>query len=66
MSKEPRIQPATKEKACQVCGISYVYPELNSQATRFHCELCAGLSPLHRRVMGRMAKRIQSLERKLK
>ena len=63
--KKIKIQPATRDKTCQVCGESYVYPEINSSATRFHCELCVELSPVQRKVLGRMAKRISSIERKL-
>ena len=65
-TKEPRLQPATKEKTCQICGTEYTYPEINSRSTRFHCELCAELPSLQRKIMARMAKRIQQLERKLK
>lgn len=64
--KKIKLQPATRDKTCQICGEPYVYPEKNSDATRFHCEVCAGLSPAHRKILGRMAKRIASLERKLK
>lgn len=65
-AKPKRIQPATRDKTCQVCGASYVYPQVNSNATRFHCELCVELSPAHRKVLGRMTKRIETLERHLK
>ncbi len=64
--KEPRLQPATKEKKCQICGTEYTYPQKDSRSTRFHCELCAELPPTQRKVMGRLAKRVQMLERKLK
>ncbi|NDV63470.1 hypothetical protein G0Q06_13475 [Puniceicoccales bacterium CK1056] len=64
--KKIKLQPATRDKKCQVCGAPYVYPEQNSNATRFHCEVCAQLPPAHRKILGRMAKRIDSLERKLK
>jgi predicted aldo/keto reductase-like oxidoreductase len=64
--KEPKLQPASKDKKCQICGTEYTYPQKDSRSTRFHCELCAELTPIHRKVMSRMAKRIQQLERKLK
>jgi hypothetical protein len=64
-AKEKRLQPATREKTCQICGTSYVYPQLNSNATRFHCDVCVELSPAQRKVLGRMAKRIETLERQL-
>jgi hypothetical protein len=64
--KERKLLPATRQKMCQVCGTDYTYPELNSKATRFHCELCAELPTHHRKILTRMGKRIQSLERKLK
>ncbi|MGC9450335.1 MAG: hypothetical protein ACP5I4_02715 [Oceanipulchritudo sp.] len=65
-AKEPRLLPATKEKTCQICGESYVYPEKESNATRFHCEACAGLPAQYRKILTKMSKRIQSLERKVK
>ncbi len=64
--KTPRLLPASKEKNCQICGTEYTYPEKGSKATRFHCEVCSELPPLHKKIMGKLAKRIQSLERKLK
>jgi polyferredoxin len=64
--KEIKLQPATRDKKCQVCGADYIYPEKDSKATRFHCELCAGLPTHYRKILTRMGKRIQSLERKLK
>jgi len=62
-AKPPRLQPATREKSCQVCGANYTYPERGSTATRFHCELCAGLDPDTRKVLQRLAQRVQQLER---
>ena len=64
--KEIKLQPATRDKTCGVCGETYTYPEKNSKATRFHCELCAGLPSHYRKILTRMGKRIQSLERKIK
>ena len=64
--KEMPLQPATKDKKCQVCGAEYTYPEKASPATRFHCSLCAGLPEPYRKVMARLSKRIHDLERKLK
>lgn len=64
--KEPRLQPASKDKKCQICGTEYTYPQKDSKSTRFQCEVCAELPPLHKKIMTRMAKRITSLERKLK
>ena len=64
--KEPRLQPATRDKTCQICGEEYTYPEKGSRATRFHCEDCAELPPNHRKILTRMSKRIRALERKLK
>jgi hypothetical protein len=64
--KKIKLQPATREKKCQICGESYIYPEKNSNATRFHCEVCVELPPAHRKILGRMAKRIELLERKIK
>jgi hypothetical protein len=66
MKKETRLQPATREKKCQVCGSEYVYPERDSRATRFHCASCASLPTHLRKVLTRLGKRIQVLERKLK
>lgn len=65
-NKEPRLLPATKEKSCQICGTEYTYPEINTKSTRFNCEVCAELPPLQKKILTRMAKRIQALERKLK
>jgi hypothetical protein len=65
-AKKPKLQPATREKTCQVCGESYIYPEKDSKATRFHCDVCVELPPAHRKILGRMAKRIASLEKQLK
>ncbi len=65
MKKETRLQPATREKTCQVCGNSYVYPEKGSKATRFNCESCAELPVHFRKVLARLGKRIQTLERKI-
>ena len=65
-TKTPRLLPASKEKNCTICGAEYTYPQKDSKATRFHCEVCTELSPLHKKIMGKLAKRIQSLERKLK
>jgi hypothetical protein len=65
VKKEPRLQPATREKTCQVCGTSYVYPEKGSKATRFNCESCAELPAHFRKILARMSRRIQNLERKI-
>ena len=64
--KEIKLQPATREKTCGACGEKYIYPEKGSKATRFHCELCAELPSHYRKILTRMGKRIQSLERKIK
>lgn len=64
--KELPLQPATKDKTCQVCGTEYTYPEKGSNATRFHCATCAGLPDNFRKILTKMSKRIQTLERKLK
>ena len=64
--KELPLQPATKDKTCQVCGESYTYPEKGSNATRFHCAVCAALPETLRKILIKMSKRIQSLERKMK
>lgn len=64
--KEPRLQPATRDKTCQICGEEYTYPEKGSGATRFHCEPCAELPPNQRKILTKMSKRIRALERKLK
>lgn len=61
--KKPRPQPATREKTCAVCGEAYTYPEPGSPATRHLCALCCELSARQRKVLTRMGKRIQSLER---
>ena len=61
--KQPKPQPATRDKTCSVCGETYVYPEPGSPATRFHCELCVGLSAHAKKVLGRLSKRITSLEK---
>lgn len=65
MKKEPKVQPASRNKTCPVCGTAYVYPEKGSRATRFHCETCAALPTELRKVLTRLGKRIQTLERKL-
>ena len=62
-AKKLKPQPATREKVCTVCAVTYTYPEVGSAATRHVCELCSGLSAAHRKVLIRMAKRIQTLER---
>ena len=64
--KELPLQPASKEKTCQVCGTGYTYPEKGTNATRFHCAACAALPDAFRKILTKMSKRIQSLERKLK
>ncbi len=66
VKKESRLQPATRVKTCQVCGSTFVYPEKASKATRFHCESCADLPAHFRKVLTRLGKRIQTLERKIK
>ncbi|MEZ5278432.1 MAG: hypothetical protein R3F07_18765 [Opitutaceae bacterium] len=66
MKKELKVQPATRDKTCQVCGTVYVYPEKGSRATRFHCETCAPLPAPLLKVLTRLGKRIQTLERKPK
>lgn len=63
--KEPVLQPSTRDKKCQVCGEEYVYPEKESPATRFHCAICAPLPADIKKILSRMAKRIQTLETKL-
>ena len=63
--RTPKPQPATKEKTCQVCGEKYTYTEPGIRSTRFHCELCTGLSDHAKKILGRMAKRITTLEKKL-
>ena len=62
-AKKLKPQPATREKTCTICGVTYTYPEASSAATRHVCELCSGLSVPHRKVLVRMTKRIQTLER---
>ncbi len=62
-AKKLKPQPATREKTCTVCGVTYTYPEAGSAATRHVCELCSGLSAPHHKVLVRMTKRIQTLER---
>jgi uncharacterized Zn ribbon protein len=64
--KAPRLQPATKDKTCQICGSEYTYPEKGSNATRFHCDQCADLPPAQKKILTKMAKRITALERKFK
>jgi hypothetical protein len=66
VKKELPLQPATKDKKCQVCGSEYTYPEKGSHATRFHCHTCAALPEAIRKILTKMSKRIQTLERKLK
>jgi hypothetical protein len=64
--KTPKPQPSIRTKVCSVCGGSYTYPEAGSRATRHHCALCVDLSGHAKKVLGRMAKRISALEKKLK
>mgnify|MGYP001555946315 CR=1 FL=1 len=66
MKKERKLQPATRDKTCPVCGAAYIYPEKGSRATRFHCEDCAVLPAHFRKILTRLGKRIQTLEKKLK
>lgn len=66
MKKERKLQPATRDKTCSACGVVYVYPEKGSRATRFHCETCAELPTHFRKILTRLGKRIQTLEKKLK
>lgn len=63
--KERRLQPATREKTCQICGTEYIYPEKGTNATRFHCEACSDLPANQKKILTKMAKRIQTLERQL-
>lgn len=65
-AKERKLQPSTRDKSCQICGSEYTYPVKDSRATRFQCEGCAQLPASVRKVLARMAKRIQLLEKKLK
>jgi hypothetical protein len=62
-AKKLKPQPATREKTCTICAATYTYPAVGSSATRHVCELCNALSAPQRKVLIRMAKRIQSLER---
>lgn len=64
--KIPKPQPSTRSKVCSVCGESYTYPEPGNKATRHHCGLCVDLSPHAKKVLGRLAKRVSSLEKQLK
>ncbi len=64
--KTPKPQPATRDKICSVCGEKYIYPEAGSKATRHHCALCVDLSAHAKKVLGRLAKRVSALEKKLK
>ncbi len=66
-AKKPRKPlPATKERTCQGCGEKYTYPEKDSKATRFHCEICSTLSKDTRKIFERQQKKIRGLERDLK
>jgi len=66
VKKDPKLQPATREKTCQVCGSTFIYPEKGSKATRFHCESCADLPVHFRKTLTRLGKRIRTLERKIR
>ena len=61
--KKIKLQPATHERACQVCGRTYTYPEKGSECTRHLCALCAGLPTHTIQVLKRMTQRVKLLER---
>ena len=66
MAKEKKIrplQPATREKKCTICSVTYIYPEKDSQATRRVCDLCINLSPHEMKVIKRLNDRIIKLEK---
>ena len=54
-AKPRKLQPASREKTCPICGTVYTYPEKESGATRFHCEPCAALPEHYRRFSPRWA-----------
>ena len=60
-----RIVAASKEKACTVCGMLYVYPTKGSSATRHKCELCVELPDAVSKTFKRLNDRIRQLESKV-
>lgn len=63
---QKRLVPATKEKACTVCGVRYVYPTKGSAATRHKCDVCVQLPDAVSKTMKRLNDRLRQLESKLK
>ena len=63
VQKRVKLQPATHEKSCQICGSTYTYPEKGSNATRYICANCNALPNYAKQVLSGMGKRIQRLEK---
>lgn len=64
--KKVKLQPATHERTCQVCGQIYTYPEKGSESTRHLCAACAVLPAPTVQVLKRLTRRISTLERTVK
>lgn len=54
------------KRACRACGADYEYPARGRVATRVHCEDCATLDPSVRRVVEKLAQRINRLSAELR
>lgn len=64
-AKRVKLQPATHEKVCQICGKTYTYPESGLNATRYLCADCNELPGPSKQVLTTMGKRILQLEKKI-
>ncbi len=52
-------------RTCRSCGASYEFPRAGSAATRASCPDCAPLPIAFRRVLERLQRRIERLERQV-
>ncbi len=53
------------KRSCHCCGHAYDYPKPSSQATRMHCERCAGLDPATREVFNVLHREIVQLRKQI-
>ncbi|GMU20760.1 MAG: hypothetical protein AMXMBFR13_08560 [Phycisphaerae bacterium] len=50
-----------QQRVCRSCNVTYDYPELKSEATRFYCAGCMDLDPRVRAKLEAFNKRIKTL-----
>ena len=63
MEKSPS---GARLRSCRACGKKFEYPVKGSLASRHHCENCVSVPEDVRKVLERLASRIQQLETALK